>query len=287
MGYLIRRHIRYYLRDRWAVFFSFLSIIIVLVLFVLFLGTMHEGSVDESVRGTDEATYLIYSWVFSGILMISTVTVALGFLGMMVRDTETKSINDFYVTPLRRSTIVLSYLGGAAVITFILSAFNLALGQAIIYINAGHRLPFFDLIRVLLVMLLSTLLFTSLFFFIVSHLRTSNAHGTLSTLVGTLIGFLGGIYVPIGALGSTTRTILNLLPPMQVSALFRQTYMFEPMGLVFPTTASAESYRLFYGIDIELFGATLPPLSLTAILVFWTVLFFVLSFMRLKTFKVK
>lgn len=41
---------------------------------------------------------------------------------------------------------------------------------------------------------------TLLFYLIIANLKTMSAFSGLSTIVGTLIGFLAGIYIPIGLL---------------------------------------------------------------------------------------
>ncbi len=285
MHTLIKRHVKVYFRDRWAVFFSLLSVLIILMLFALFLSNMIDNEVPEPFKGTSEANYLVYSWVFSGLLMVSSLTVPLGFLNIMVEDLESKKANDFYASPTRRTAIVLSYLIAAVFVTVLLNVINFAFGQVILLMQAGTMIPFMAMLKVFGLMLLSTLMFSAMMFAVLTFIKTQNAHGTLSTLVGTLIGFLGGLYVPPVALSTTINTVLNLLPPMQVAALFRRIYMAEAMDLVFPTQTLADTFRLNFGVDITVFNTMLPTWSLLLFMVFWTMLFTVFSIVRIKRFK--
>jgi len=285
MNSLVKRHLLVFLRDKWSVFFSLLSVIIVILLYTLFLIQMHESGLPEPMQGTTEAKHLTYTWLFSGVLMVSTVTVPLGFLGIMIRDRSERISNDFYVTPLKRLSITLSYLIAAFVITFTLGVFNLVVGQVIVYLNASAWLSPLALVKILGLTGLSSALFTSMLYTIVTFLKTQNAHGTMSSIVGTLVGFLAGLYVPIGAFGNAFQTFLSFTPFMQVSALFRTVYMEKAIGEVFTSNAGQADYALFFGIDIELFERILTQGELTLIIAGWTLLFILLASFRVKSFR--
>ena len=283
---LIKRHLLVFLRDRWSAFFSFLSVIIIILLYALFLMEMLESNFPETIRDTDAADHLLYSWLMSGVLMVSTVTVPLGFLAVMINDKSEYISNDFFVAPLRRFLITLSYLIAALIVTLALALINLIAGQLIIFLNVGELLDFPALVKLLGVTALSSALFTSMLYVLVSVIRSQNAHGTLSSIVGTLIGFVCGIYVPIGVFGSTIQSVLNALPFMQMSALFRKVYMKEAMDTVFAGLPDTQaSYEAFYGVDIELFSTNLSLGLLAVILVGWTLLFVGLSAWRVKSFR--
>ena len=288
MNALIKRHLLTYLRDRWAVFFSFLSVLIILGLFVLFLRTMQVDSLPSHLRGSDEANYLVYSFILSGILVVSTVTIPLGFLHVFTKDTARQQINDFYVTPLERRRIVISYMFAGGTITFVLAMISFAISLAILVFATGYVLPLVNIVFVILLVMLSTLTFTAIFFYVTTYLKTLSAHGNLSTLVGTLIGFLAGLYVPIGAFSQTIRTILGLLPPMQIASLMRTVYMDDAIETVFSGGGDAmQSYASFFGVDIAVFDQSLSPLLTLLIFVGYGVVFTVLSIIRLNHFKVE
>ena len=283
---LVKRHLLVFFRDRWAVFFSFLSVIIIILLYLLFLMDMLESNFPESIRGTNDADHLLYSWLMSGVLMVSTVTVPLGFLAVMIHDKSVSISNDFFVAPIRRILITLSYIIAALIVTLVLAIVNLVIGQLIIFLNVGKLLDPVSFITLIGVTALSSALFTSMLYVVVSLIRSQNAHGTLSSIVGTLIGFVCGIYVPIGVFGSTIQSVLNTLPFMQMSALFRKIYMEDGMEAVFAGTPDMKaSYAAFYGVDIELFSTNLSIGALTVMLLGWTLLFVALSAWRVKSFR--
>ncbi len=281
---LLKRHMLIFLRDRWAVFFSFLSVVIILFLFAFFLGSLHDASVPEAFRGTAEADYLVNAWLFSGVLFVSTVTIPFGFLTFMVRDVETGVLDDFFVTPAPRTRIVISYLLAAVIISTGLGIVNLLVGMIVIFLVSSYTLPVLTVFHILALVLFSSAIFSALAYVVMSFLRSMNATGTLNTLVGTLIGFLAGIYVPVGNFSSRVGSVLSLLPTLQLSSLFRQVYMADALGTLYGG-ASADGYRLFFGVDLEIGGTLLPAWSLYAFGAFWLAGFLVLSVVRLSRFK--
>jgi len=266
------------------VFFSFLSVFIILALFMVFLRSMvmnwYSDALDQSL-----AEIMINHWVLSGVLMVATVTVPLGFLGIMVQDRETKAINDFYVAPVNRGHIVISYLLSALIIGVVLGILNLAVGQVYMLLVYGDLLPVWDWLRLLGLIVISTALFSSVFFYVVTLLKTSNSHGTLSTLIGTLIGFLAGIYVVIGGLPSFTQTLLSLLPTMHMASAFRLIYMDNALIQMAEHGMNVEAFSLNMGVRLEFFGLSPGLWALIAMALVWTAVFVALSLMRVRKMK--
>ncbi|MBE0700301.1 MAG: hypothetical protein IH571_01310, partial [Acholeplasmataceae bacterium] len=118
---LVKRHVLRFLRDKAAVFFSFLSILIMLALYFLFIGKQYT-SYDAMDIFTDEfKTYLTVGVMMGGILVINTVTLSLGMMGNIIMDLEQRKLDGFLVTPIKRYKIILSYYIAAIMITTVLS----------------------------------------------------------------------------------------------------------------------------------------------------------------------
>ncbi len=281
MKSLVKRHLLCYLRDRWAVFFSFLSVFIILGLFLIFLGNMQQASVPEALVGTNEADYLIYSWIFSGIVIVSSVTVPLGFLHIFIKDHVERKIDDFYIAPLKRQSIVYSYMLTAFLAGILLSVINYGLTIVILFILSGYMIPLGNIVLGAMILVFSNMVFTALFFFITTFLKTLNAHSNLATLIGTLIGFLSGLYVPIGSFSQTLQSILNSFPPSQIASLMRKVYMEDALSVVFSDPESLRTYRAFFGVDLYVFDTELHSFVMLFLLSGLFVLMIILSIYRL------
>ena len=129
---LTGRHLKVYLRDRSAVFFSLLSAFIIIGLMAFFLGDMNVDAILEiagpfATAGAELETlanHLVLSWTFAGILSINAVSVSISVYSGMIRDRVTGKLNSIYTAPVSRLKIALSYImaaWAAAVLVCVLS----------------------------------------------------------------------------------------------------------------------------------------------------------------------
>jgi multidrug/hemolysin transport system permease protein len=64
---LTKRHVLKFLRDKTAVFFSFLSVIILLALYFLFIGRSYTSGDEFAIFNNTEKTYIISGIMMGGI----------------------------------------------------------------------------------------------------------------------------------------------------------------------------------------------------------------------------
>ncbi|MDF2836474.1 MAG: transporter, partial [Paenibacillus sp.] len=74
---IAKRNLKLFFRDRTAVAMSFLSVFIILGLYVLFLGNTLKSNLPDAPG----IQFLLDSWVMAGILAVTTVTSTLGAFG--------------------------------------------------------------------------------------------------------------------------------------------------------------------------------------------------------------
>lgn len=284
---LIKRNLKRFLRDKASVFFSFLSVIIILLLYILFLGDMQITNLAEEFGDIPGIPWLISSWIMSGILMVSTVTVPLGAVGNLIDDRADNILDDFYVSPISRNILALSYLISAWVIGFIMVLVNLVIGQVYVLLQGGELLGFIPLIKILGLMLLSIMTFSSFFFYLSIFIKTRNAYGTLATLVGTLIGFLGGIYIPIGVLNPSVQSVMSTLPTAHAVTLFRRIYMEGAIQEVFGNAPQSayDGYAEVYGLNVSIGHFQLESWHMLLSMVIFMVIFYTLSLIKLSKSK--
>jgi multidrug/hemolysin transport system permease protein len=280
---LVKRNVRLYLRDKAAVFFSFLSVVIILALYILFLGKLQVDAINSSFGDNGNNAWLVSSWIMAGILTVSTITVPLGAVGNLIDDRADNILSDFYVSPINRNTLALSYLISAWVIGAIMVFFNLVIGLIYVMMQGGEFPSIIQFLELVGVMILSIMSFSSFFFFMSLFMKTRNAYGTLSTLVGTFVGFLGGIYIPIGQLGETVQKVMNAIPVAHAVTLMRQIYMEGAVNAVFEGAPSEyyTSYANMFGLTIYFGDYQMQPYQMVLSLVLFMLVFYGLSVVRL------
>ena len=221
---LMSRNLRLFFRDRLGVFFSLLSALILFLLYTLFLGSGQVDDLQQSFPGATEAEVkgFVDTWMFAGIVGITAITTGLGAMNVFVEDSASGRFRDFLVSPIRREKLILGYLLSAGVVALIMTTVVLIISLVYLYLVDGVSFDPGQIATVYGFLALSCLAFAALSAFVVSFVRTAGAYSALSTIVGTILGFLAGAYIPVGALPEGVRTVINALPFMQASVPVRQ-----------------------------------------------------------------
>lgn len=283
---LIQRNSKVFRRDKTQVFFSLLSVIIVIVLYAIFLQKMQVDAIEQVTEATPELITMVNEWLVAGLLSMMAVTTTLGAFAIAVRDIESKATADFLTAPISRATIQMSYVLNAFIIGCLFSLVALIGCEIFIVSTGGELLSFSAFIKVLGILLLSVFLASVFNMFLVLFVSTQNAFSTLSTIVGTVLGFLCGVYVPVGVLPSFAQQLIMYFPISHTTLLLRNAFMENSIAKVFDgvPTEHVESYKLNYGIIYELNGHTVS-LATSYIIIFVTI--FVLALLSIIIFKKK
>ena len=268
-----------YFRDKTGVMFSLLAVGIVILLYALFLGDIWM----ENIEGLDGAEYLMNSWLAAGLLTVASVTTTLGAFGTMVEDRAKKIAKDFYVSPIRRWGITGGYLVSAFCIGCLMSLFTLVLAEVYVLANGGAWLSPWAAVQILGIILLGTFANTAMMCFLVSFFKSSSAFTTASVIIGTLIGFLTGIYLPIGLLPEAVQTGIKLFPPSHAALLFRQVITEDALGIVFEGAPEGvlRSFESMMGIEYKFGDFLVEPWLSVVILLGTGLLFFALAIVNM------
>jgi multidrug/hemolysin transport system permease protein len=273
------RNLRVFFRDKTSVFFSLMAVFIIIGLYVLFLGDVWTNS----IQGLGGVRYLMDSWIMAGLLAVTSVTTTMGAFGIMVEDKAKKISKDFYSSPIRRSSLTSGYILSSYIIGAIMTLITLLLAELYIVAYGGAFLSLTALLKVIGLILLSTLSSTSMILFIVSFFKSNNAFATASTIIGTMIGFLTGIYLPVGQLPDAVQWIVKVFPVSHAAALLRQVMMEDALAKTFAGAGSGtvEDFKALMGVTLKFGDIPAAVITSVAILVGSAAIFFLLSLMNL------
>lgn len=281
---LARRNLRIFFRDRAGVFFSLLSPLILVGLYALFLGNLQVQNLKENYPNAAEGVVEAYidGWVFAGIIMITTLTTGLAALSVFVEDASSGRFKDFLVSPIRRSSLILGYMISSFVVALSMSLLVLAVSLGYTAIRGNAIMSTTDLLLTVGYVAISSATFSALSGFIVTFLKSNGAFSSLSTIVGTIIGFLAGAYIPTGALPSGVVNIINALPFAQAAMLLRQPFTAEPLDAL--TQGQPEAHAMlseFYGMTMSVGDFTITNWFALAALGAVFLVFLLLAALRL------
>lgn len=274
MGFTVR-NLKVFFKDRAAVFFSLLAVFIIIGLYALFLGDVWM----DDFEGMDGARTLMDSWIVAGLLTVASVTTTMGAFGIMVEDKQKKINKDFIASPVKNSSIVGGYILSAILVGIIMTLVTLFLSELYIVSNGGAWMTLPTLFKVLGLIVLATVANASLVLFLVSFFKSVNAFATASTIIGTLIGFLTGVYLPVGTLPETVQWVVKCFPPSHAGALLRRVMMEEPISVTFAhaPTEAVQDFRQSMGVEIWFGETAVGPFASILILLGTAALFFILS----------
>ncbi|HIT02186.1 MAG TPA: ABC transporter permease [Candidatus Enterenecus merdae] len=215
------RGLKIFFKDAGGVLFSLLGVIVIFCLFLFFIG----DTVTQGLDFLSHAGQIMDAWVVSGMLASCAITTSMGAYAVMVSDREQKCVKDFYASPLKRSGIAGGYLCTGFLVSVAMSLLTLLFGQVYIVARGGTWISPATLLQVLGVILLSCFASSAMVCFLISFLKTGGAYTTASILLGTLIGFLVGAYISVGALPAGVQWVIKCFPCAHAAVLFRQLLM--------------------------------------------------------------
>ena len=258
---LIRRDRRLFFKDKGMFFSSLITPLVLLVLYVTFLGNVYRDSfVGAMPQGFAVDDALIDATVggelISSLLAVSCVTVAFCSNLLMVQDRVTGAIGDLTVSPVRRSTVALAYFCASALTTLIVSF--TALGVCLLYLlKMGWYLSFGDVLLIALDVLLLTLFGVALSSCVNFPLKTNGQASAVGTIVSAGYGFLCGAYMPISSFSDGLQKVLSFLPGTYGTSLLRNHCLggvYREMARVGFPDEVVEGIRDYIDCNLYFFG---------------------------------
>lgn len=277
---LMKRNMLLFFKDRTSVFFSFMAVFVVLGLYVCFLGDMMIQPLKQDFP--DTAREISDTWIMAGTLGIVSLTTSLSVLGIIIEDKSKSILNDFYIAPISQMKVTSAYLLSTICITCLVSIVTLLIGELYIVAYGGAFMPLSSLIQVLACMILSILSCTSMLYFFMSFFKSATSFSNVTTIIGTLSGFLMGIYVPVGALPKLLQTVISLFPPSHCAALFRNIMMNDVLQRTFQKlpAEALTAFKKQFGLIYSYGGHTTNSLDHILIIAAMGVVFFFLQYRK-------
>lgn len=280
------RNLRLFFRDPLNVFFSLLGALVVFLLYALFLGNIQTQSIAATAPSADPDLVrgFVDAWMFGGIVALSTMSTTLGALAAFVDDAASGRFRDFLVSPIRRGQLVLGYLLGAFVVGLIMSLIVLVVALVYLWLVSGIILTIAQIATTVGWVALSTAGFAALWAFLVSFVRTTGAFAAVSTIVGTVVGFVAGAYIAVGLFPEAVRDTVSALPFAQAAMLMRVEFTGDALSaLVGGNPDAIASLERFYGISLFIGDWGVPIWLAAGLLVVMTIVFAALAAIRIRS----
>jgi multidrug/hemolysin transport system permease protein len=282
---LIKRNILVYCRDRSNIFFSLLSMLIIIGLMVVFLGKMNADNVVDLLKqyggerdtavDRSNAEQLVMLWTLAGIVVVNAITITLSMVGIMVEDEAQKRLSSFFVAPVSRWVFVFSYVIAAIIMGIIMCTLTVVIGVAYIVANGGIMLTLAESGKIFLYIVLNVFTSATMVFLIANFVHSQSAFGGLSTIIGTLVGFLAGIYLPVGMLPDNLQRVLKCFPLLHGCSFLRNILTQDIVAKTFANCPEEliSGYKEAMGITILQQGEIIPDTFQVAFLIVSGIIF--------------
>ena len=222
---LIKRNIKLFFKDKGMFFTSLITPAILLVLYATFLANVYKDSytagLPEGLSLSDSIINgLVGGQLVSSILAVSCVTVAFCSNFLMVQDKASGISKDFYVSPVKASTMSLCYYVANLITTLIVCFTAAALCFGYIAI-VGWYMSFADVLLLLLDVFILVLFGSALSSVINYFLSTQGQISAVGTIISAGYGFVCGAYMPISSFSEGLQTVVKFLPGTYGTSLLR------------------------------------------------------------------
>ncbi len=265
---MVSRNTKMFFRDKGTFFASLVTPLILLILYVTFLGNVYRDSYQAGLpQGLEMSEELINglvgSQLFSSLLAICTITVAFCSNMLMVQDKVNGTKNDLLIAPLHKSKLAISYYIASFLSTLLICA--LATIACLIYLSiVGWYFSFADILLIVLDIIILVLFGTALSSLINHFLTSQGQISAVGTIVSSCYGFICGAYMPISSFGSGLQKILSFLPGTYGTSLIRNHAMrgvFEEMTSQGYPIEVVDGFKKSIDCNLEFFG---KPVSISA-----------------------
>lgn len=258
---LIGRNLKLFLKDGMSVFFSLLSPLIILILYILFLrdvqmdavlGAFGNAPVDRELLET-----FVDNWMLAGVISVACVTVSFSAQSITIKDREDGILADLMAAPVKRGVLSAAYLISNLLITVSICAFVLAV--SFVFAAGGEwTLSVEDAFSIIGWMMLSAAGAATLSTLICGALKTSAQHGAATGIMSAAIGFLMGAYMPLSIFPKAVQYVALFLPGTYSASVFRNLYMEGALNKIAAQLPGVEeALEDQFSMTLNFFGETI------------------------------
>lgn len=283
---LTKRNMLIFFKNKTTIFFSLIAPVLILLIYILFLSDFQVNMIMDSFENINlnksEIKSIVNSWVISGIIGISILTVALNTMFITISDRETKVFNDFQASPVNIINLTLSYFISAVIITFTISLTFAIVGTIYLLSTGGSMFlfSFVEILKLLGIILISSLSAVIILMFITSFFKKTSTAASFTGIFTALIGFLVGAYLPSSFLPKGVQNVANLVPGTHSTSLFRQLYLdkvFNNSNIIDKVSSEfIDSIKNQYSYNLIVFNYEFNTITMLLYLLLSIIVFFVI-----------
>jgi multidrug/hemolysin transport system permease protein len=224
---LTKRNMLVFFTNKGALFFSMLTPMIILLLYILFLKNNLLSSLRDAAAGlgslisAEDMDQFVNGLLLTGIISSALITIPYNALEIMVRDREDKVDLDMLSTPVKRFEIILSYFCAAVASAFVQTMIVLLFGIGVLSASGDLYLAADDAVRLVLAVFFGTVSSTAVFMVVMMFFKNMGTCGAFMGILSAISGFVIGAYMPLSQFNRSIQNVCNLVPATGITVLIR------------------------------------------------------------------
>ncbi|MDN6029863.1 MAG: ABC transporter permease, partial [Lactococcus plantarum] len=268
MTTIISRNLNLYFKEKTTIFFSLLTSLIILVLYFAFL----KQNYTDSLKSLKEGAQFADIWLLAGLLSVTGMTTTFQAMTQLVVDKTTGRMRAFRLTQTSRLSVFLGYFFSSVIIGILMQVAILAIGFGILTAVDGIGFSINQLVLTVLAIILNSLVSAALSLILLSGIKKRSSLTSLGTIIGTLSGFLSGVYIPMSALPEIGQNIIKFYPGAYSASLFRHILLADQFKITFASLSPDKllDFKAAFGIGLSLNGQLTTAVSESILLLFAT-----------------
>ena len=288
---LTRRNMKVFLRDKTGVFFSLLSPLLVLLLFILFLGDLQIDSVKNTLEnyGVSEMfssnfpKAVAYNWLVAGVLGVSAITVSFSCLSVIITDREKGIENDYKASPISNIKVYISYILGVFLSTLLIMIIVSIAGIIFLACTNSLNMKFIDYLVLYGSIILGSFNAALFAYALTSFIKTTGAHGAFTGLICAISGFLIGAYMPLSSFPKPIQYLCGIIPGSHSAGLARTSLLNNYINEATDINAEVGSaLNEYFSVKINLFGNNINQGGMFIYLIASTIIFLIINIVIIK-----
>jgi len=297
---LVFRHLKCFFKDKSTFFFSLMVPVTTILIYYIMLRQMELGIVNSQISEVIKsdpnnklpalkfmAAGLVDSWMLSGIIGLSCITVSMNTCYIVFKDREKGVIKDFMSSPVSPLTLSISYFAFNFILTFLICFILLGIILAIVCSVGALILTaalFFQILAAIIISIIVASLFTLL---ITSIMYRGDNYNFIISIFSAGLGFFIGAFMPMSMLGGIGY-ICCFIPGTYSVGLFRYLFLASQQtrltAFITDNFSAEEASKLMekinanFSFNIKFINTPVDPIHFWWILPIGGVIFALLTF---------
>lgn len=264
---LLQRNIKIYFSNISGVIMSCLGALISFFIYIGFL----QRNLERSWSNVPHITEMLDLWMIAGIVTIAGITTSFQALGQLVKDKETRTVDDLSLTDTSLSARNFAYILSSVFVSLVMQIITFAV-MGIYFtvfdkINIPNNAYLFSSVFMILGAISATLLNGVITLFIHSYTTFSR----LSSVLGAAAGFAVATYMPYGILTTHAQTVVKLIPSSYEAAALRSILLDKVNKTLLTGKARTQMFN-YLGVNFKINGYQLTRMDNAYVMLGMTVI---------------